>query len=81
MRYGAESIERIVVVDAPRRRYRLLLPISPVAGSETAPLRAAYIEAIRRYVNFHLAKADQPTGGNFNPGALVADAAGWFIVP
>lgn len=82
MLYDRERIGEVVVVDPPRRRYRLLLPISPVAASETAQLRNAYAAAIEGYIAFRFAKVGVAApGAAFDPLTAVADAAGWFPVP
>ena len=80
MRYAPDQIDLVVVVDPPRRRFRLLLPVSTAVDSETTALRNAYIAAIRAYVNRMFVKEGQASGGNFNATAA-PDGAGWVIVP
>lgn len=76
MIWAVENAPFLVVVDPPRRRYRLLVPV-PTAADVT---RAAYLGAVEKYVRWRLVK-DGRADVDFDPAALVADVNGWFTLP
>lgn len=76
MRY-AESTEELVVVDAPRNRFKLLVVIPTAAD----PTRTALLTNVVKHVRFWFAKEGLPDPGAFNPAAISPDVNGWLVIP